>query len=81
MATFLQLTDTLWRQRRISTPTKMVIYRELVSQMLLYGAHSWALTASQLEQLEVLQRHHLRQIQGMRPAGTMKGAHDRSTAA
>ena len=40
----------------------MQVYRVMVSQVLLYGSHSWNLTASQLEGLEVLQRHHLRRI-------------------
>ena len=38
----------------------------MVSQVLLYGSHSWNLTAEQLEQLEVLQRQHLRRILGVR---------------
>ena len=38
----------------------------MVGQVLLYGSHSWNLTAPQLEGLEVLQRHHLRRILGVR---------------
>ena len=44
----------------------MEVYRVMVGQVLLYGSHSWNLTASQLEQIEVLQRHQLRRILGVR---------------
>ena len=43
----------------------MQVYRTMVSQVLLYGSHSWSLTAAQLEWLEVLQRHQLRRILGV----------------
>ena len=44
----------------------MEVYRVMVGQVLLYGSHSWNLTAAQLEQLEVLQQHQLRRILGVR---------------
>ena len=65
-AGFQQLSSSLWRQQCVDTGVKMQVYRTLVSQVLLYGAHSWNLTAAQLEKLEVLQRHHLRRIVGVR---------------
>ena len=66
IAAFQQLSKPLWRQRCVGTPTKMGVYRALVSSVLLYASHSWAPTTAQLEMLEVLQRHHLRQILGVR---------------
>ena len=59
---FKRLHKPVWRQRCVQLSTKMRIYRSLVSSVLLYGAHSWALTAAQLERLEVVQRKQLRQI-------------------
>ena len=35
-----------------------------MTSVLLYGAHCWALSAVQLERLEVVQRDHLRRILG-----------------
>ena len=64
-AGFQQLSSSLWRQKCVDTGVKMQVYRTLVSQVLLYGSHSWNLTAAQLERLEVLQRHHLRRIVGV----------------
>jgi hypothetical protein len=61
-AGFLQLSSSLRRQKCVDTSVKMQLYRTLVSQVLLYGLHSWNLTAAQLEWLGVLQRHHLRRI-------------------
>ena len=40
--------------------------------MLLYGSHSWNLSAAQLEGLEVLRRHQLRQIAGVHLSDRMR---------
>ena len=47
-AGFQQLSSSLWRQKCVDTDVKMQVYRTLVSQVLLYGSHSWNLTAAQL---------------------------------
>ena len=65
-AAFQQLSGSLWRQKCIDTSVKMQVYRALISQVLLYGSHCWSLSAAQLEGLEVLQRHHLRRILGVK---------------
>jgi hypothetical protein len=44
--------------------TKVTIYKVLVSSVLLYGSHAWAMMAAQLQQLEPMQRQHLRHIRG-----------------
>ena len=44
----------------------MQLYCVMVSQVLLHGSPSWNLTVAQLEQLEVLQRHQLRHVLGVR---------------
>lgn len=64
VAAFKRLRKSVWRHSCIQLDTKLHIYRALVSSVLLYGAHSWALTQPQLERLEVLQRKQLRQILG-----------------
>ena len=66
VAGFQQLSSSLWRQKCIATGVKMQVYRVMVSQVLLYGSHSWNLTAEQLEHLEILQRQHFRRILGVR---------------
>lgn len=48
----------------------------LVLSVLLYGAHCWALTAAQLERLEVLQRSQLQQILGKAAWETPPGSAD-----
>lgn len=63
-AAFERLSRPVWQRRSIQLATKMRIYTALVRSVLLYGAHSWALTPPQLERLEVLQRSHLRRILG-----------------
>ena len=66
VAAFHMLWGCIFKHRCISTGLKMWAYRAIVSQVLLYGAHCWALTAEQLQRLEVLQNHHLRRILGVR---------------
>lgn len=61
---FQRLSHPVWQRRCIALPTKLRIYAAMVRSVLLYGAHSWPLTPAQLEELEVLQRSHLRRILG-----------------
>jgi hypothetical protein len=63
---FRRLHNSVWRHSCIQLGTKMRIYRAMVSSVLLYGGHSWALTAPQLDRLEKLQRRQLRQVLGTR---------------
>ena len=61
---FQRLYKPVWQRKCIQLSTKMRIYRAMVSSVLLYAGHSWAVTAPQLEELEVLQRKQLRSILG-----------------
>jgi hypothetical protein len=61
---FQRLHKAVWRHTCVQLATKMRDYRCMVASVLLYGAHCWALSAAQLERLEVLQRSHLRRILG-----------------
>lgn len=61
---FQRLYKPVWQRSCIKIGTKMRIYRAMVSSVLLYAGHSWAVTAPQLEELEVLQRKQLRNILG-----------------
>jgi len=61
---FKRLHKPVWRHGCIQLPTKLRIYRAMVSSVLLYAAHSWALTDAQLERLEVAQRAQLRRMVG-----------------
>ena len=63
-AAFERLSQPVWQRRCIALPTKLRIYAAMVRSVLLYGADNWALTPVQLEQLELLQRSHLRRILG-----------------
>ena len=65
-AAFAQLRKGLFGQRCVAICTKMQAYKAVVAAVLLYGSHSWALSADQLERLEVLHRQHLRCILGVR---------------
>lgn len=63
-AAFNKLSKTVWRPRSIPLANKLTIYHAMVRMVLLYGAHSWALTVAQMERLEQLQRDQLRNILG-----------------
>lgn len=63
-AAFRRLNAAVWRHRGVQLSTKMRVYRAMVASVLLYGAHSWALSPPQLERLETLQREQLRHILG-----------------
>jgi len=63
---FRRLEQPFFRQRHIPIRTRVWVYTALVSTVLLYGSESWALSAAQLQQLEVFHRHRLRLILGVR---------------
>ena len=41
----------LWRQRNVSLPTKIRVYKSCVLAVLLYGAETWPLTKAQVQRL------------------------------
>ena len=62
---FACLTKPLWKNRYISTDTKLKVYKAVVLPSLLYGSESWAILDSQLKKLEVFHMKCLRQIMGI----------------
>lgn len=73
-AAFHRLSSCLLLQRGISLGVKMKVYKAIVSQILLYGSQCWALTTTQMQQLEVLQHNHLRRILGVRRSDRLSNA-------
>jgi hypothetical protein len=67
-AAFRQLERPFFRQHCISLRLRMLVYTAMVTSVLLYGAEAWALTASQLQRLEVFHRSRLRMLLGVRRA-------------
>lgn len=65
-AAFRRLRSPFFQQRCIWLGTRMQVFSCLVLSVLLYGSEVWALTASQMERLEVFYRSCLRQILGWR---------------
>ena len=65
-AAFNRLLHPFFQQRCIRRATRITVYKVMVVSVLLYGSEAWALTASQLERLEVFHRACLRRILGVR---------------
>eukprot|EP00887_Chlorella_sp_A99_P003058 scaffold9.g3058.t1 len=63
---FERLRAAVWQQRAVPLDTKLTIYHAMVSSVLLYGAHSWALSEPQLKKLETWQHKRLRVLLGRR---------------
>nr|KAG5704191.1 hypothetical protein BaRGS_009721 [Batillaria attramentaria] len=53
---------TVWRTRKISTKTKLRLFKSNVLSTLLYGAESWKMTKGISHKLEVFQNRCLRRI-------------------
>nr|KAG5708729.1 hypothetical protein BaRGS_034946 [Batillaria attramentaria] len=53
---------TIWRTRKISTKTKLRLFKSNVLSTLLYGAESWKMTKGISHKLEVFQNRCLRRI-------------------
>jgi hypothetical protein len=79
---FRQLERPVLRQACVSLSTRISVYICMVMSVLLYGSESWALSAAQLEHLEVFHRCRLRMILGVRMSQHMSNAtlHARSGA-
>jgi len=60
------LLSTLWRQQHIDLPIKILACKAIIPPTLLYGAETWALSASQTQQLDTALHHVLRQVLGIR---------------
>jgi hypothetical protein len=65
-AAFWRLKRPFFQQRNLSLGTRMKVYRCLVTSVLLYGSEAWAVTAAQLQRLEVFHHRCLRHIVGWR---------------
>ena len=52
----------IWKERKISTKTKLRFYKTNVLSVLLYGAESWKLTSSICNKLDAFQNKCLRKI-------------------
>ena len=65
-AAFWRLKKPFFQQKCIRLSTRMKVYRCMVTSVLLYGCEAWALTASQLQRLEVFHHRCLRHILGWR---------------
>lgn len=65
-AAFRLLARPLFRQRSVRLRTRVQVYNCMVLSVLLYGSEAWALTAAQLETLEVFHRSRLRLLLGVR---------------
>ena len=68
---FRRLRHAFFRQRCIRLQVRMQVYHCMVTSVLLYGCEAWALSAVQLERLEVFHRQCLRQIVGWRLSDRM----------
>jgi hypothetical protein len=79
-AAFHRLLRPFFQQRCIPRITRITVYKVMVISVLLYGSEAWALTARQLERLEVFHRACLRRILGVRRRDHISNArlHDRS---
>jgi len=55
-----KLSQHVWENQKLTTPTKMAVYRACIISMLLYGSESWTTYAAQEKCLNVF---HLRCLQ------------------
>ena len=58
----LAMLKTVWKSREYSIRTKIKLFKRNVLSVLLYGADTWRMTASDLQRLESFQNRCLRQI-------------------
>jgi hypothetical protein len=63
---FRRLQRPLFQQKCISLKTRMVVYKCMVTSILLYGSEAWDVSRAQLQYLEVFHRCRLRLILGKR---------------
>jgi hypothetical protein len=55
----------LWKNKAISFPTKIVLYRSLVLSVLLYGCESWTLTADLERRIQAFENKCFRRMLGI----------------
>ena len=58
--------SALWRQHHVDLAVKILMCKAIIPPTLLYGAETWALSASQTRQLDTALHHVLRQVLGIR---------------
>ena len=65
-ATFAKLRKRVWENRKLTTGTKIAVYRACVLSTLLYGSESWATYATQEKRLNSFHLGNLRRILGIK---------------
>ena len=56
---------TIWRNREISFPTKLKLYKALIQTILLYGSESWTLTAETTKRIQSFEMKCYRKLLGI----------------
>ena len=64
--TLSKLSERVWKNSRLKTSTKMLVYKACIISMLLYGSESWTTYARQEDKLQSLHLRNLRFILGIR---------------
>ena len=57
--------DKIWKNKNISFPTKMRLYRALVLSTLLYGCESWTITAETTKRVQTFETKCFRRMLGI----------------
>ena len=57
-----KLSQRVWENRKLTTPTKMAVYRAYIISTVLYGSESWTTYAAQEKRLNVFHLRCLRRI-------------------
>ena len=65
-STLARLTKRVWENGKLTTNTKMAVYRACVLSTLLYGSESWTLHARQEKRLNSFHMRNLRRILGIK---------------
>ena len=55
----------LWKNKAISLPTKIRLYKSLALSILLYGCESWTLTADQERRIQAFENKYYRRMLGV----------------
>lgn len=64
--TLSKLSERVWKNSRLKTSTKMLVYKACIISMLLYGSESWTTYARQEDKLQSFHLRNLRFILGIR---------------
>ena len=65
-STLARLTKRVWENSKLTTNSKMAVYRACVLSTLLYGSESWTLYARQEKRLNSFHMRNLRRILGIK---------------